>query len=80
MLLGGYFAFALVAVLSTFVAFQYGPASFSGWVYGICALVFGSLALIILMREDTIKITATVGDSWLERINRSVAQPISASK
>lgn len=74
-LLCGYFASALIAVLSIFVAFQYGPASFSGWVYGICALVFGSLALIILMREDTIKIAATVGEDWLERINRSVAQP-----
>lgn len=79
MVIGGYFALALIAVLSTFVAFQYGPGSFSGWVYGICALVFGSLALIVLMHEGTIKIAATVGEDWLEQINRSVAQPNAAS-
>lgn len=70
-LLAGYFGCALIAALSGLVAFQSEPAAASGWVYGICAVVFGFSAFICLAREDTVKVAATVGDDWLARINRS---------
>lgn len=79
-LIAGYFAFALVASLFGLAAFRYGPASFSGWVYGFCALSVGSLALICLMREDSIKTAARVGEDWLVRINRSREPSPSGSK
>jgi hypothetical protein len=69
-LLLGYFVCALLAVLAALVAFKSGPSTFTGWVYGVCAVVTGFVALICLMREDTIKVAAAVGDDWMVRINR----------
>ena len=77
MLLTGYFGCALIEVLSALVAARSGPATFSGWAYGVCAVVSGSLAFMCLAREDTIKVAATVGDDWLARINRSAGKPAS---
>ena len=44
-LLISYVALALIAALSALVAFQHGPSSFLGWLYGICALIFGLAAV-----------------------------------
>jgi len=68
-LLTGYFVCALIAILAALVAAKSGPGTLAGWVYGVLAVITGFLALISLMREDTIKTAATVGDYWLVRIN-----------
>lgn len=73
-LLTGYFACAVIAALSALVASRYGPSTFSGWIYGVLAVISGFLAVICLMREDTIKVAATVGEDWLIRINRAAVQ------
>ncbi|GAB3359147.1 hypothetical protein [Lysobacter tyrosinilyticus] len=69
-LLAGYFACALIAVLAALVASKSGDSTFAGWVYGVCAVVTGFVAIICLMREDTIKTAASIGDEWQSRINR----------
>jgi hypothetical protein len=68
-LLAGYFGSALIAALSALTAFQSGPVVFSSWIYGVCAITFGSLAALCLLREDSIKLAVTVGDHWLTLIN-----------
>lgn len=78
-LLVSYVVSALVAALSALIAFQNGPGSFLGWLYGLCALIFGLASVLCLMREDTIKTAATVGENWLERINRAAPQQTAAS-
>lgn len=70
-LLSAYFACALFAVLSAVIAANSGPSSLLGWVYGFCATVLGALAIICLLREDTIKTAASVGQGWVDRINQS---------
>lgn len=78
LLLLTYFFCALAAFFAALVTFELGPSTSSGWVYGAGTIIFGALALICLMREDTIKTCASVGDEWLDRINRSIVQPKSA--
>jgi len=75
LLIAGYFACAIVAILAALVASQSGPGTFVGWVYGVCAVVTGFVAFICLMREDTIKVAAVVGEGWVNRINRFAVQP-----
>lgn len=70
LLLIGYFFCAILAALSALVAFRSGPATFSGWTYGVFAVIVGFSSFVCLMREDTIKIAATVGDYWLIRVNQ----------
>lgn len=70
-LLAGYFACALIAVLAALVASKSGAGTFVGWAYSAFAVVSGFVAFICLMREDTIKIAASVGDDWVARINQS---------
>lgn len=67
--LAGYFTFALIAVFVALIAAKFEPGTFSSWVYALCSVVFGVLALIFLMREGTIKTAAAVGQDWISRIN-----------
>jgi hypothetical protein len=71
-LVAAYFLFALAAVLAALIASKSGPTTFTGWLYGVCAVGTGFMAFICLMRENTIKVAARVGGDWLNRINRSV--------
>lgn len=70
-LLIGYFVSAMLAALCALAAFKSGPNTFSGWMYGICAVVTGFVAILCLMRDDIIKVAVAVGDEWLTRINRT---------
>jgi hypothetical protein len=64
-----YFVCALAAVGAAQIAFKAGPASFSGWLYGVGAVVSGLAAFACLSREDSMKTAARVGEEWLVRIN-----------
>ena len=75
LLLAGYFASGLLAVFAIVVASTYGPHTLSGWVYGTVAVILGFVAPVCLMRDDTIKIGAAVGEEWLDRINRAAPPP-----
>lgn len=79
-LLVGYFSFALMAVFSALIAFEFGPSAAAGWGYSILALALGFLALICLAREETARVAATVGEEWLARINRPAAGNVSTEK
>lgn len=68
----GYFACATSAFLVANAAANSGPRTFSGWVFGILAILLGVIAIFILMREETIKVANAVGDEWIHRINASV--------
>jgi hypothetical protein len=70
-LLAGYFICALLALLGAVIAAKSGSTTLLGWVYGVVSILFGSLAVISLMREDTIKLAASVGHEWVDRINQS---------
>lgn len=72
-LLAGYFACALLAALAALVASKSSAGSFVGWVYSVLSVASVFAALICLMREDTIKVAAAVGDDWLIRINQLAA-------
>lgn len=69
LLLTGYFFLFILAALSAFAMFRFGPNTLSGWSYGIFAVAVGFCSVMCLMRADTIEIAATVGDDWLIRIN-----------
>ncbi len=75
LLLTGYFCFAILTIVFAVAASHYGPQTFSGWVYGASAVIVGFVALICLMRDDTIKVGAAVGEAWLDRINRAAPPP-----
>lgn len=79
-LLTGYFVCALLAVISGVTASRFGPQVLSGWAYGFLAVILGFLAFACLMREDTMKIGAMVGEEWLGRINRSASQAAGQSQ
>jgi hypothetical protein len=68
-LLVGYFFWALIALIAAWIASKSGPATFAGWLYGVCAVITGFVAFISLMREDSMKVAVTVGDDWMARIN-----------
>jgi hypothetical protein len=78
--LTGYFVCALLAVISGVTASRFGPQVLSGWAYGFLAVILGLLAFACLMREDTMKIGAMVGEEWLSRINRSASQAAGQSQ
>ena len=65
--------------LTPLSAFRSGPGTFSGWTYGVLAVVMGFLSFVCLMREETIKVSATVGDYWLDRINGRKRSPSTPS-
>lgn len=73
MLYIGYFICAIAAFLEAVYAAEKGPDTVSGWVFGIAAVVFAAIAIIFLLRDDTMKVAVTVGDEWINRINASVA-------
>lgn len=74
MLLAAYVVCAIVALLAALIASKSGPSTFVGWLYGVCAALTGFVAFICLMREETIRVAATVGEDWVNRINRSATQ------
>lgn len=71
LLIAAYFVSAITALLIAWAASMLGPSLFSGWAYGTGALMLGVLAVICLMRDDTMKVAVSVGEEWLVRINRS---------
>lgn len=68
-----YFICAIGAYLSAVVAANSGPATASGWAFGVLTIILTLVALLALMRDDTIKVAVAVGDEWIRRINSSVA-------
>ncbi len=72
-LLTGYFASAGSSLLGAAVAANYGPGTLSGWIYGGFSVVMLFLAMVCILREDTLKVAAVAGDEWINRINRSAA-------
>lgn len=69
----GYFVCAMAAFLLAVSAAKSGPQSVGGWVFSVLAVVLGSLAFFLLLRDNTMKVAVTVGDEWINRINASAA-------
>lgn len=67
----GYYVCAVLAFLAAIVAFGSPPTTVVGWLCGVCAVLFGVIALICLFREDTIKVASLVGHIWIDRVNQS---------
>jgi hypothetical protein len=66
-----YFVCASAAVMAGVFAAHWGHTSFAGWVYGVCAVVVGFLAIICLTHEETVKTAAHAGKRWVPLINRT---------
>jgi hypothetical protein len=67
-----YFMSAMTFIFALRAAIVFGSETFMGWVFGVCAVIFGFGAIVAVQRQDTINIVASVGDDWIGRINRSV--------
>ncbi|WP_145985550.1 hypothetical protein [Marilutibacter maris] len=65
-----YFALASAAALMGLLAAHSGHTSFTGWVYGISAVVTCFVAFTCLTHEETVKTGIQVGDRWITLINR----------
>ncbi|TXH66187.1 MAG: hypothetical protein E6Q88_12455 [Lysobacteraceae bacterium] len=70
-LLAGYFMLAFAALGYGSAAIKYGPHSMHGWFFAFVAAAAAAWACIALVREDTIKMAAAVGDEWVRRINEN---------
>lgn len=70
-LFAGYFASAVSSLLAAVVAAHHGPGTLSGWIYGSLSVVMFFLAMVCILREDTLKVAAVAGDEWINRINHS---------
>lgn len=64
----------VAALGAAWVASKLGHGAITGWVYGVDALLLGFLGLVCLVREDSVKTAAKVGDAWVTRINGTAAQ------
>ena len=58
-------------LLAAVVAAHHGPGTLSGWIYGSLSVVMLFLAMVCILRENTLKVAAVAGDEWINRINRS---------
>jgi hypothetical protein len=65
----------LVDVIAAVIAAHYGHTHFAGWVYSVCALAVGAVALLCSSHDDAVKTAARAGNRWVDLINRSVANP-----
>lgn len=68
--MAAYFVCAFAAIGCGRLAAQLGTTTFSGWFYGALALLLPGLAIICLMREDTLQVVARCGDRWVLCINQ----------
>jgi hypothetical protein len=75
-----YFACAGASIFGARLAFHYGSDSFSGWLYGVGAIVSGITAYICLAREDAMKTAVRVGEEWLTRINTDIEHKPSSTQ
>jgi hypothetical protein len=62
-----------MAAMMGLLAAHYGHTSFSGWIYGVCAVTVGFVAFTCLTHEETVKTGIQVGDRWIALINRSAS-------